>query len=239
MFADNQFFASVQRQMKETQFRVTAGLLDTPDEYALLTALPAPQKKAGVTPTQLPMSPGQPDFAWADEQDGVVAIKHGSQVLYASLYWRAHFAINFLARVHYSTPTIDRIAVVREGAKFEPSGYTYKRNDDVNTPFAPWLPNYPSDIHSALAGQEQPIPKFPAGVPFHPGERSPYAGKAEFYTLRYGPYLIGMNMTTDKSFDLKVPAGVRRAPNLATGKVLSLKAPVRVGPQSTVVLYLG
>jgi hypothetical protein len=170
MFADNQFFASVQRQMKETQFRVTAGLLDTPDEYALLTALPAPQKKAGVTPTQLPMSPGQPDFAWADEQDGVVAIKHGSQVLYASLYWRAHFAINFLARVHYSTPTIDRIAVVREGAKFEPSGYTYKRNDDVNTPFAPWLPNYPSDIHSALAGQEQPIPKFPAGVPFHPGE---------------------------------------------------------------------
>jgi hypothetical protein len=31
-----------------------------------------------------------------DEDAGVVAIKHGQEILYVSLYWRAGFAVNFL-----------------------------------------------------------------------------------------------------------------------------------------------
>jgi len=34
----------------------------------------------------------------------VVALKHGDDILYASLYWRARSAINHLARVHYIMP---------------------------------------------------------------------------------------------------------------------------------------
>ncbi|MDQ2800879.1 MAG: hypothetical protein M3Y13_14705, partial [Armatimonadota bacterium] len=136
MFADNQFFASLRGQMKETGFRSTVGLLGTPDQYALLQAQPP-------SPHRLPMAPGQPDFVWTDEEDGVLALKHGDDVLYVSLYWRARNAINYLARVHYVTPTVDHIAVVHEDEQFEPSGLTYTRPDEVNAPYLPWLPHYP------------------------------------------------------------------------------------------------
>ena len=41
-------------------------------------------------------------------------------------------------------------------------------------------------MHSAHAGEKLPIAKIPAGVKFKPGDERVYAGKAEFYTLRYG-----------------------------------------------------
>ena len=52
-----------------------------------------------------------------------------------------------------------------------------------------------------------PIAKMPPGVKFKPGDENIYAGKGTFYTLRYGPYLIGMNCTTDRTFELHVPGG--------------------------------
>ena len=78
----------------------------------------------------------------------------------------------------------------------------------------------------------------PPGVTFEIGKENPYAGKADFYRLRYGPYLIGMNTTKNKTFDLPIPAGVQRAPELISGKTRTLKGPITVGPMSTVVLYL-
>ena len=75
------------------------------------------------------MTNGQPDFVFADEEDGVVAIKHGTDIVYASLYWRSRYAVNFLARVHYVQPETEHIAVVREEVQFEPSGLTYSRPD--------------------------------------------------------------------------------------------------------------
>lgn len=232
MFADNQFFASLRDQMKETGFRSTAGLLDTPEQYELLKAQPR-------SPQQLPMAPGQPDFAWADTEDGVLALKHGNETLYVSLYWRARNAINFLARVHYTTPQIERIAIVGQDEQFEPSGLTYKRPDEVNAPYLPWLPKYPADLHSANAGEELPIAKIPDGTKFKPGDESPYAGRAEFYRLRYGPYLITMNTTQGKTFELPMPAGVKQAPELISGKTMKFKGSMQVGPMSTVVLYMG
>src|SRR5438093_1808722 len=44
-----------------------------------------------------------------------------------------------------------------------------------------------------------------------PGDESHYAGKADFYTLRFGPYLIGMNTTRTKTFEIKAPEGVKSA----------------------------
>ena len=75
MFADNQFFASLHDQMQETGFRATMGLLDTPDQYELLRAQPP-------SPRRLPMTSGGPDFVFADEEDGVLAVKHGDDILY-------------------------------------------------------------------------------------------------------------------------------------------------------------
>ncbi len=97
---------------------------------------------------------------------------------------------------------------------------------------------YPGDLHSAEAGEKLPIAKIPDGVHFRPGDESVYAGKADFYTLRYGDYLIGMNMTTDKTFELKTPDEPSQAKELVSGKIVKLDAPLKAAPRSTVVLWL-
>ncbi len=233
MLADNQFFVTVQEAIKDGSLRVTNGLLGVPDQYAQIAGQPP-------SPQRLPMTPARPDFAWADEEDGVLALKHGDDIFYASLYWRARTAINFLARVHDTTPRYDRFGVVREDEEFEPSGLTYTQPDWVNFDFGNGGLPYPDNAHSAQAGEKLPIAKIPAGVPFRPGDESPYAGRASFYRLRYGPYLIGMNSTPDKTFTLAVPAGVVRAPDLISGKTVAVPGRgLAVGPMSTVVLYLG
>ena len=231
MFADNQFFATVGDQLKTGGLRATAGVMAIPGDYDLLRAQPA-------SPNRLPMTSGQPDFAWADDEDGVLAVKHGEETLYVSLYWRARYAINFLARVHFTTPQIDRIAVVHEDERFEPDGRFWTRPDWVNMGFGGGGMRYPGDLHSALAGENLPIAKIPADSQFKPGDESPFAGRASFYQLRYGPYLIGMNSTNDKTFELQGPPGVDSARDLVSGQTVSLLAPVKVAPHATVVLYL-
>ena len=232
MFADGQFFGSVQAQMAQNNsLRVTAGLLGVPDQYAAIRAQP-------LSPERLPMTRGRPDFAWADEEDGVLGLKHGQEVLYVSLYWRARNAINFLARVHDTVPTYDRIAVVREDEKFTPSGLTYTLPDWTNFDFGGGGLRYPDGVHAALAGERLPVAKIPDGVPFKLGDENPYAGRASFYRLRYGSYLIGMNSSQDKTYTLAVPAGRQSAPDLISGKTLRLDGPLSVPPMSTVVLYL-
>jgi len=226
MFADNQFFASVAERMEEKSLRVTTGLLGVPDQYELL-------KGQAPSSLRLPMSSDQPDFVFSDEEDGVVAIKHGDEIFYASLYWRARNAVNFLARVHYITPHTDRIAVVYEDVAYTPSGLTYVRKDWTNFGFATGGPKYPIEIHSAHAGEELPIAKIPDGVPYTAGEESAYAGKGDFYVLRYGPYTIAMNLTTDRTFEVPVPAEAKSlvpgTSNLPPGAI------AKVGPRSTAV----
>jgi len=234
MFADNQFYPSVQEQMAQNNsLRVTAGLLGLPDQYALLQAQPA-------RPKRLPMTDGQPDFVWADTDDGVVAIKHGNERVYASLYWRARPAINFLARVEDILPATDRIAVVREQIQFVPSGLTWTRPDWTIEGFANGGPKYPIELHSAEAGEQLPIAKVPDGTAYKPGDENPYAGRGTFYALRYGDYLIGMNTTKDTVYTLKTPVGVGSANDLSSGKrVKFTQNGLAVGPGVTSVLYFG
>lgn len=46
-----------------------------------------------------------------------------------------------------------------------------------------------------------------------------------------------MNLTTDKTFELKPPADGGEAKELVSGKTVKLDAPLKVGPRSTVVLF--
>ena len=232
MFDDNQFFASVEHQMEQNNsLRVTAGLLGVPDQYELIKSQPP-------SAARLPMRPGRPDFVFSDEEDGVVAIKNGDEMLYASLYWRARYAVNFLARVHFTTPTMDRIAVVKEDVEFQPGGQFYTRPDWTTFGFGDGGPRYPQQLHSAEAGEKLPIARVPAGVKFSPGDESVYAGKGEFYTLRCGDYLVGMNTTTDRTFSLSLPADMVPSRELVSSKDIPPGVPVKVGPRSTVVVWL-
>lgn len=232
MFADNQFFATIQRQLREPGFRVTAAVLEVPEQYQRIRAQPA-------SPTRLPMSSGQPDSVFSDEENGVLAVKHGEVILYVSLYWRARYAINHLARVHLVSPRLSRLAVVQQETEFEPSGLTYTRPDWTNFGFGAWGPRYPGEFHSAHAGETLPIAGVPEGVAYKPGDENLYAGRGRFYRLRYGPYLIGMNLTTDQTYELPVPKEAKRALRLPDRRPATPGQPLAVRPRSTVVLLIG
>ncbi|HYO10749.1 MAG TPA: hypothetical protein VER17_17425 [Tepidisphaeraceae bacterium] len=234
MIADNQFFWSEAHVMSESvqALRITIGRLHTPDQLELIKAQPP-------SGSRLPMTWDQPDFVFSDEEDGVVALKNGQEIFYASLYWRARYGINGLARVHHMTPRFDRTAIVRQETQFDPSGKTYTRANWTNFGFGNGGIKYPGDFRSAHAGEVLPIARAPRGIELKPGDESAYAGKGTFYTLRYGPYLIGMNCTADRTFELTVPADFKPAKELVSGQASSSSAPRKVGPRSTVVLWEG
>jgi hypothetical protein len=231
LIADGQFFASMREVMKESSFRVTEGLLYTPDQFEAIRSQPPSTHR-------LPMSPGGPDFVFADEEDGVVAIKNGQDILYASLYWRARYGVNGLARVHQITPTIERDATAWEDVRYDDSGMTYTRDDRVVEAQTRRHEKSKGDVKQAVEGEVLPIAKIPAGVRFKPGDENVHAGKGTFYALRYGPYLIAMNCTTDRTFDLDVPDDMAGAVNLTAGRAVASSA-LKVGPRSTVVLWKG
>ncbi|MBV9024649.1 MAG: hypothetical protein JO362_12860 [Streptomycetaceae bacterium] len=194
--------------------------------------------KLGKSGARLPMTAGQKDYVFSDEENGVVALKHGDEILYASLYWRALYGINGLARVHHITPRFDRSGTVRLQIVFPDSGLRYTEPDWTNYGFANGGYAAPGPVlHQAFAGEKLPIAKAPVGVPQpQPGVENPYAGRGTFYSLRYGPYLIGMNAGSTAHWLTTPASGTAR--NIATGASVSLNGRLQVGPRSTVVLHL-
>lgn len=64
MLEDQQFFAGIARQVESPGFRTTFGLMGVPERYEAIRAQPP-------SPHRLPMSWDQPDFVFADEENGV------------------------------------------------------------------------------------------------------------------------------------------------------------------------
>ena len=230
MFADNQFFYTIKERMKDNGFRVTNSLLPVPEQLEIAKA----QKP---TNYKLPMSWDQPDFVFSDEEDGVIAIKNGKEIVYASLYWRARNGINNLGRVHAITPNYDRIATVKIEEQFDSSGLYYTMPDYTNMAFANGGLKYPDGLHLATAGEKEPIAKIPEGIPYKIGQEHPSAGRANFYKLQYGNYLIAMNATKDKSVDMSIPKEFSGAINLITKERISKETISKLPANSSLVLY--
>ncbi len=237
--ADNQYFQSIRPMLYSFGSAPIKQMLEIPGQYAAVKKLPP-------THIELPMTPGQPDFAWADPQDGVVVVKHNHTRLYISLYYRAYDGINRLARIHYTTPTMDRLVRAYEQVQFTPSGKYFVRPDDIDQVQFPGFIPLGNKIHNAYAGEKLPIPVLPKGYvmtdghygPFPRGRYGPYLGRAAFYRLHYGPYLIGMNTSRHHTYMLKPATGVSRAVNLMNGKTLTLKDPMAIRPRETVILLI-
>ena len=80
-----------------------------------------------LTDYRLPLE-GNEDFVFADEMAGAIALKHGQVRMYVSLNWRHGFSqnqrafenarVNNIARVHYTTPTVDRIANIKMNSPY-------------------------------------------------------------------------------------------------------------------------
>lgn len=237
--ADNQLFPVLKEAYgRGSGDRMNLNLLTMAADHATVTGA-----SGGGTP--LPMTPGQPDLVFSDEENGVVAVKHGEEILYVSLYWRARWGINRLARVHHITPDgIERSATVRQNVKYVPDGRAHTEPDWVNWEFGvPDLPipggGFPppgDTLHQAYAGQVLPLAKAPSDVADSPlGHETPYAGRASFYRCRYGPYLIAMNTTANRTYTCTTK-GFGASRNLVTGARVGGDADVCVKPGTTIVL---
>lgn len=230
MFEEQQLMAQLRRQMKEGGFRPTFGILNVPAEYELLRKLPDSGRR-------MPMSRTEPDFLFADETNGVLALKDGDVILYISLYWRARNAVNFLAKVHYITENDEQIATVRTDADFTPNGNFHIRKNQHNFGFGNGGPRYPGKYESAHAGEKLPVAKIPKDVRYRNGDENSHAGKAELYRLSYGNYFIAMNCSPEKEFRVKLPEKekYREFPNgreFTGGRTVTLK------PMSTKVFRI-
>ncbi len=224
MLSDNQFFRGLKEHLHGGGLRVTLGLIDFPEDYAWLMAQPK-------SPYRLPMSPGEPDFLFSDLEDGVIALKHGTEILYVSLYWRALFGINRLAKIHYMAPGMDHRATVVQHVEFANSGKTYRRPKNTDAGYGRGPYKQYLEIPSAHEGEELPIAQFPADVAgsYKVGLGNLFAGRATFYHMQYGPYVCAMNCDPDKTYTLQLPAGnYRELPNGST-----TSGCVSVAPQST------
>jgi hypothetical protein len=233
MLEDNQYFAAVETRMKDNKVAAKTWLLSVPEDYEKMISLP---RQA----IRLPMSPGQPDFVFADTEDGLIALKNGDDILYASLYWRARNAVNNLARVHHLTPVMERDATVHIQSRFNDSGLTYTIPDQPNMGFGNgraegWYKE--QGIHNADAGLQQPIAKVPADdVSYKVGKENIHAGKSNFYLMSYGRYFVAMNCTENESYPVDIPAEFVGAQDLVSGQLNSTNS-VSIAPQQTMVLY--
>ncbi len=170
---------------------------------------------------RLPMRDGQPDFAWADEGIRAVAFKHGQRRAWMALGWRGA-GINNIARVHFTEPTIDRIANIRIETEFTPSGMSITRPKERSGCFVEPGAKLVTD------GEDLPLAAGPLG------------GMGDFHAARYGDYLVGMNCTDDRMFRLAIPADLARGrrTDLISMKNYRPAKVHRIGPGATVVLYL-
>lgn len=226
---DNALWTSIAAAAANPGFRWTYGLLNVIDDVVALAA------KAS-QPARLPMTDGQPDFAFADPEDGVIAVKRGDERFYASLYWRANRGVTGLGRVWLSGPRGNRIATVPVKTGFTPSGQSWVRpdklvllkNDAINKGYG---------LSLAEAGEALPLAKAPAGITLRPGEDSIYAGRGESYVMTYGGYSVAINMSETKPLNFTVPA--HDGNELVSGKAMTGGQTVRLDPLSSVIFYSG
>ena len=154
-------------------------------------------------------------------------INHGDVLVHGSFFVSKHSPV---ARLHYTTPRIDRLADVLPDLRFSDGksrGAEFVGDRNWVRPPAPVIEHVgqwrEQDIRASLAG---------------------------FYQLHYGNYLIAMNTTEEGTYresafelqepdDLDLDQPMTEALDLVSGKMIDLTKPVIVEPRSTVILYLG
>jgi hypothetical protein len=195
------------------------------DDYQAFRAEPA-------TGVVLPMTPGQPDFAWADEENMAIAAKHGDERFWAVLNWRGAGYINGLARVYLETPATSWLAeVTNNEVKFKASGKQATANGNVEG-FPDWTP--PDKPMTAEGGVLYPIALRPDLSQAPATNRD--GGRGTAYTLRFGKWLVAINAHPTDPYTMLTPEGFVSGVDLISGKTLTL--PVTLAPKSAVVFRL-
>jgi len=193
------------------------------NDYLTVASLPDSNYVFPMTDSNLP------GYAWADEEAGVVAVKVGDHRFYAALYFRAK-ALNSMARVHYTTPTIDRVVEVPMDIQYVPSPTrpAFVRNDNISSGMGYFWPPSELGFHSYHNGEVCPMADGPLG------------GLASFYRMEYGDFLVGMNCSEQTTYTLSIPPGSPAAAyDLISGQTIDLTTNPQISPKSTMILYFG
>jgi hypothetical protein len=111
--ADNHYFPRLAARAKDND---TLGMMRNIEEYAVGEGVAAKFKY------RLPMSDGQPDFVFADEENAVLALKHGEQRLFVNFYYRQEFGVSGVTRILDLTPSAMRIGSVLSQFEVDASG---------------------------------------------------------------------------------------------------------------------
>ena len=233
MLDDNQYFAAIEEQNKRRGVNVMKALLRAPENYEKIK-----NYRGNLKP--LPTTAGSPDFVFADTDVGAVALKHGDDILFTSLYWRARYGINNIARVHFMTPTVERDATVMINTGFEDSGATHQVRNRTNMAFTK---KYEDEYQQqgrkfSMADQIYPIATIPSFIKdFRPGDENLYAGKGQQYLMVYGHYCIAMNCDSRKRITFDIPPEFVGAKVLAGEIKSEVGSKYRIMPNETLVLY--
>jgi hypothetical protein len=200
-----------------------------PDDLAAALAKPKSDIK-------LPTTIGAPDFAWGDEENMVVAAKHGDDLFFTNMVWRGNTSINKAATIFNITPTTaSRAEVQLDDIRYVPTG-KYETRDGSEDSFTNKNPPDNKLYPNAEQGNRYPIavrPDLTDQVP----EKNNDGGRGTGYTLCYGHWLVGMNGNyTTGDYTMKLPPGFTSGTDLVTGK--EIKAPVVIPKGTTVVFYL-
>ena len=227
--ADNQYHPRLARRANDPD---TLGMMRNIGEYATVKSLPP-------STFRIPAGDGQPDFVFADEENAVIAMKHGDRRLFVNFYYRQERGVSGSTRILETGPDGMRVATVLSEFEVDGTGDFWQRPDHIDFLRTGGIAPPGETIHQAWAGEKLPIAKRPpdARLPAY-GNWGPFVGKAAFYHLRYGDYLFAVNTTTDSVRRLTFPSGIASATDLVTGRTTDPSKPLEVPPLTTVVLHL-
>lgn len=231
MLNDNQYGELLDLLVTYYTTRVSANLVTAYQDYQTFISY-------STGTTKLPTTSGQPNFLWVDPDNGVFIVKNGTDLLYATVYWRAWFGINNMARFHLIQPDFHRSATVFQYSVYDDSGLLYTTPDWLNEGHggAGFSPPSGGPTTNAWRGIELPIAAAPSGAPQPAaGTESPFSGRALFYTGQYGAYQYGMNSSASNTYTMTVNgAGV----NQANGAAVTEGTVMEIGPLSCCVIYI-
>ncbi|MBR5711477.1 MAG: hypothetical protein IKX40_12035 [Thermoguttaceae bacterium] len=228
--ADNQIFDELDKLNRIWGLRISYALMEVPDYWEYVRHACTSNNQNSESAHSL----------FSDVDDGVLVLQNGDERLYMSYYWRARTCVNRLGKAHYIGKNWQQFAVLREDVEFDPSEETLVRRNWTTAQFFNGYGHihYPGKTDSIHTGEELPVARIPDwDKEYRPGEENINAGRAEFYKVRFGQYLIAVNATEEKSFDLDLNAEQGKSfVWFESGKPASGKITVASG--STIVLVV-
>lgn len=182
---------------------------------------------------QLPTTPGEPDFCFADEENGVISIKKGEEQLMFNFYYREE-ADNRLVRGHHITTDYQRFFELKTDKTEARYTSSYRTRDGwVNGPSSSYG-TPPDGPTSAYEGQVEYYNSYD-GTNYNTGRLL-----KDYYFLRYGKFLIAMNTLVDASKTIEFPNELVGTSvwQFHTETTVTLPATMQLPPRSTYVFML-